>query len=155
MVDNVAITPGSGADIAADEVASVFYQRVKAAFGPDGVAAQAVSLFRSIDLDETEEEVKATAGIVYWVHAVNLSTADRFVKLYNAPAASVTVGTTVPVMTIPLGYGSLDSSMASAVNLRIEADFDTGISIACTTGIADNDTGAPAANDVVVNVGYL
>lgn len=41
MVDNVAITPGSGAIVAADEVpggSGVFYQRVKQAFGADGSA---------------------------------------------------------------------------------------------------------------------
>ena len=39
MADNVAITPGVGAAIAADDIGSVFYQRVKAVLGADGVAA--------------------------------------------------------------------------------------------------------------------
>ena len=38
MADNVPITPGSGTQIAADEVAGVYYQRVKVAIGEDGVA---------------------------------------------------------------------------------------------------------------------
>lgn len=38
MVDNVAITPGSGATVAADEIAGVLYQRVKQTWGPDGTA---------------------------------------------------------------------------------------------------------------------
>lgn len=37
MADNVPITPGTGTSIAADDVGSVFYQRVKVALGPDGV----------------------------------------------------------------------------------------------------------------------
>ncbi len=32
--------------------------------------------------------------------------------------------------------------------------FDTGIMFRITTGIADNDTGAATANDVLVNVDY-
>lgn len=38
MVDNVAITAGSGTSIAADDISSVFYQRVKVGIGADGTA---------------------------------------------------------------------------------------------------------------------
>jgi hypothetical protein len=42
MADNVAITPGSGATIAADDVGSVLYQRVKLGLGADGAATDAL-----------------------------------------------------------------------------------------------------------------
>jgi hypothetical protein len=32
--------------------------------------------------------------------------------------------------------------------------FGTAITVAATTGVANSDTGAPATNDVLVNVGY-
>ena len=38
MADNVAITAGSGTSIAADDISSVFYQRVKISVGADGSA---------------------------------------------------------------------------------------------------------------------
>lgn len=38
MSDNIPITPGSGKTIAADDIASVYYQRVKIAVGADGEA---------------------------------------------------------------------------------------------------------------------
>ena len=38
MADNIGYTPGSGATVAADDIGGVLYQRVKPAFGPDGVA---------------------------------------------------------------------------------------------------------------------
>lgn len=38
MGDNVPVTPGVGATIAADDVGGVMYQRIKVAFGVDGVA---------------------------------------------------------------------------------------------------------------------
>ena len=41
MVDNVAITAGSGTSITADDISSVFYQRVKIAWGVDGSAVDA------------------------------------------------------------------------------------------------------------------
>jgi hypothetical protein len=39
MADNVAITPGSGAVVAADDIGGVLYQRVKPVVGGDGEAA--------------------------------------------------------------------------------------------------------------------
>jgi hypothetical protein len=39
MSDNVTVTAGAGTAIAADNISSVFYQRVKPAFGADGSAA--------------------------------------------------------------------------------------------------------------------
>jgi len=41
LADNVAITAGSGTNIAADDISSVFYQRVKLSLGADGVANDA------------------------------------------------------------------------------------------------------------------
>lgn len=38
MSDNVAVTAGSGTNIAADDISSVFYQRTKTTLGPDGTA---------------------------------------------------------------------------------------------------------------------
>lgn len=42
MADNVAITAGSGTTIAADDVSSVYYQRVKVDLGGDGAASPLV-----------------------------------------------------------------------------------------------------------------
>jgi hypothetical protein len=41
MVDNVAITPGAGATVAADDVGGALHQRVKISLGADGVAVDA------------------------------------------------------------------------------------------------------------------
>jgi hypothetical protein len=38
MADNVGYTPGTGATVAADEIAGVLHQRVKIGVGGDGVA---------------------------------------------------------------------------------------------------------------------
>src|SRR5689334_3210467 len=42
MADNVAITPGSGATVAADDISGVLHQRVKLSIGADGSATDAV-----------------------------------------------------------------------------------------------------------------
>lgn len=38
MADNVAITPGTGVTVAADDIGGVLHQRVKTTWGPDGTA---------------------------------------------------------------------------------------------------------------------
>ncbi len=43
MADNVAITAGAGVSIAADDVSSVFFQKVKLDFGTDGASAPALA----------------------------------------------------------------------------------------------------------------
>lgn len=108
-----------------------------------------LSTFRSIDLDETEEEAKATAGQVYCWAIYNNAAATTYLKFYNATAANVTVGTTTPVDTWPIPAGS-----AAIGCSPIGIAFDTAITVAATTGVADNNTGAPAANDLIVNVYY-
>lgn len=113
-----------------------------------------MTIFRSIDIDESEEEVKATAGQVFSITAFNRTAAPLYLKFYNATAANVTVGTTTPVLTFVVP-GNADSDGAGFVwNNTIGFAFSTAISVACTTGVADNDTGAPGANDCIVIVGY-
>lgn len=110
--------------------------------------------FFSLDIDESEEEVKATAGKLYFVHAVNLTDAPLYLKFYNATAASVTVGTTTPVLVFPVvSQGTVDGA-GFVFNSDIGFAFGTAITVACTTGVANSDTGAPGANACVVNIGY-
>lgn len=112
------------------------------------------SIYRTIDLDETEEEVKATAGTVYGMWVSNLATATRFIKFYNDTAANVTVGTTTPAITIAVPGNSTDDVSGNFGLAGQGIAFSTAICIAATTGIADADTGAPSANDVICNVFY-
>lgn len=120
---------------------------------PQPHTAGGLSIFRSLDIDETEEDVKTSAGQVYGWWITNLATSTRYVKFYNATAANVTVGTTTPVMTLPIPGNSTDDIAANALGAHGIA-FDTAICVAATTGLADNDTGAPSANDVVINIFY-
>ena len=111
--------------------------------------SQGLSVFRSLDLDESEEEVKGSEGVIYGYYFYNANAAIRYLKFYNATAANTTVGTTVPVMTLPL-----PATTAGHVTFSDGVRFSTAITVAATTGLADNDTGAPSAADVIVNVYY-
>lgn len=121
---------------------------------PQPHTAGGLSIFRSLDLDETEEEIKASAGQVYGMWVTNTATSTRFIKFYNATAASVTVGSTTPVITIGIPGNSTDDISGAFGPGGYGIAFDTAITVAATTGIADADTGAPGANEVLVNVFY-
>jgi hypothetical protein len=117
--------------------------------------AGGLSLFRSLDLDETEEDVKTSAGCLYKLRITNLSTSLRYVKIYNATAANVTVGTTTPVDTIVVPPAAASGATVITETFGgVGLTFDTAISMAATTGLADNDTGAPGANELVVSAYY-
>lgn len=107
------------------------------------------SLFRSIDLDETEEDVKTSAGNLYGYYFANTNAAARYLKLYNATAANTTVGTTTPIATF-----YMPPTSAGHVGLPYPISFSTALCAAATTGVADNDTGAPGANDVLFMAWY-
>mgnify|MGYP007073184694 CR=1 FL=1 len=123
---------------------------------PQPHTAGGLSIHRNLDVDESEDDIKTSPGCLYKLRITNRTTSIRYVKLYNDTAANVTVGTTTPIETIPV-----PAAAASDVCVITEAfggmglRFDTALSIAATTGLADNDTGAPGANDVVVSAYYL
>jgi len=93
--------------------------------------------------------LKSSAGQLYTIYAINTNAAVRYLKFYNK-ASAPTVGTDVPVLTLPIpgntaGAGFLLSPGGQGI------EFTTGIAYATTTGVADADTGAVAANELVVN----
>jgi hypothetical protein len=112
------------------------------------------TLYKNIDVDETEDEIKGAAGQVYWIHAMNLSNAVRYLKLYNATAATVVVGTTVPDLTFPIPTQGDTNGAGFTLSIPNGIAFGTAITVAATTGVADNDASAPGANEIVVNLGY-
>ena len=98
--------------------------------------------------------VKATAGQLYEIVAENFNTAIRYLKIYDK-ATSPTVGTDTPIWTIAIPPASA-SGQVGGVSKTIPKGIAlaSGLAIALTTGLADSDTGAVNANDVVLNLGY-
>lgn len=112
-----------------------------------------LSIFRSIDLDEGAlEQVKGSAGALYGGFVTNLATTTRFVKFYNA--TSGTIGSGTPVMTFAIPGNATDDIGATWNSGGIGIPFSTGICVGASTGVLDNDTGAPGANEVVINLWY-
>lgn len=105
---------------------------------------------RNLDIDESEDDVKTSAGKLYGFTITNLHTATVYVKFFNATAASVTYGSTTPylVYAIPASTG-LTKDLAAGI------DFSTAISVGASLGVADADaTAIPSANLVVGTIDY-
>lgn len=112
--------------------------------------------FRSLDVDETKSQCKATAGKLFWVHAMNMTASVVYLKIYDNTSAGTTVGTTTPVFTFPLP--TLATTNGAGFNINFGPSgitFGTGITFVAVTGLADASTGAPATNAVFVNAGFL
>lgn len=98
-----------------------------------------------------DTNVKASAGQVYAISASNVNAAVRYLKLYNK-ASAPTVGTDTPVAVFAIPGATTGGVGTLSIDCGIA--FATGIGFGTTTGVADNDTGAVAANEIVVNLFY-
>lgn len=94
--------------------------------------------------------LKASAGTLYTVTASNTGAATAYLKLYNK-ASAPTVGTDVPVLTIPIAAGSAAHFDWPPQGFR----FATGIAYAITNLAPDSDTTAIAAAQVKVMWSYI
>ena len=97
--------------------------------------------------------IKAGGGTVYSVDAFNNATTIAYVKLYNASAAP-TCGSGTPFARYMIPYGASSSGGGFNVSNINGDSYGLGIYMCITTGIADNDTTAPAASTYIVNVHY-
>ncbi len=144
QMNGVAVTMGSG-------VVGTGVQRVTLATDvalpvPATPTASAVNSAASTN----STNIKGSAGTVYGIVASNINAAIRYVKFYNK-ATAPTVGTDVPILVIPIPATSVVSINCGALGLR----FGTGIGLGITTGAADTDTGAVAANEIKVVTDYV
>lgn len=95
--------------------------------------------------------VKASAGQVYSVQVFNTNAAARYLKLYNK-ASAPTVGTDTPVKTLTIPGATTGAGLVLSWPQGLA--FGTGIAFALTTGAADSDTAAVAANEIIVGLDY-
>ena len=84
--------------------------------------------------------------LVGW-NLINPNTSNVYLKLYNAAAyTDVTVGTTIPVRTLLIpGSGTAFLSNED----KFQLNFNLGLVVAITSGMADNNTGAPSSGSYV------
>lgn len=157
MADNFITNAGSGGTtFASDDLGgspAVHYPRVKVSQGSDGVAQDGWTPARLLSAASTNAtSLKASAGQIGLIVAVNTNAAVRYLKLYNRTSAP-TVGTDTPILTIPIPGSTAGAGIA--ISIPGGLNFTTGIAYALTTGAADADTGAVAANEIVLTLGYV
>lgn len=112
---------------------------------------QGLTPFRTLDCNTTPLQVQTSGvkrGNIGWGFAANKAASPRYIKFYDSVAAP-TLGAGTPVMTI-----ALPTNWSGMIFDKIALYFANGIWVLCTTGVADNDTSAPTANDVVLNLGW-
>lgn len=114
-------------------------------------ADSGINISSSISTNDTNAIVISTKpGTVYQVDAYANGTTLAYIKLYDATTATCGSGTPKARYLIPYGTAS---SGGGFVTPNINGDaYAAGIVMCITTGIADSDTGAPAANAYIVNL---
>ena len=152
MVDNVTLNAGSGgAVVAADDVSSVFYQRIKLTPGGDGAAAYGCtnySYLAAASANQDSQHPKASAGVLYGLTVTNSNAAARYIKLYNLASGATSASTVWRRYLIPAGGGVRETFPLGVV-------FDTGLGFRLTTEAADNGATAVAAAEIMVNLEYV
>ena len=119
---------------------------------PNTTGANGTTPYKLISLATTNANVvKATPGNLYSIIAIGLTSTVRYLKLYSK-ASAPTVGTDVPVMTIPIPANTQGAGVAIPFSMGV--NFPLGIAIAITSGAADNDAVAVGAGDVIINLTY-
>jgi hypothetical protein len=109
-----------------------------------------INVFSKIAANNTTAvPITTNRATVYSIDAFNNGTTIAYVKLYNGAA---TCGSGTPQARYMIPFGT--SSAGGGFNLsNINGDvYVNGITMCITTGIADNDTSAPAASTYIVNV---
>lgn len=114
-----------------------------------GVPYGGAETYKNIDLGATKQQIKATQGNIYGWHLYNAAASTRFFKFVYRPAASVTVGTTVPDLVLPIPAGA-----AANVAMPDGVNFRNGLTAYCVTAVADNSTAAPSTNDCQIELFY-
>ena len=95
---------------------------------------------KNLDVGTTDIAIKSTQGYVCGWYLFNASASTRYFKFYNGTVSNV-------IVPVPAG---------AAANIWFDGGllYSTAITLACTTGLADNNSGAPTANDCVADVFY-
>lgn len=151
MPDNFPVTPGTGLQVATDEIGSVHFQRVKVTFGVDGVA--------------TDASPNAPLPVVAATFADNL--AANFTRPANTTAYAVgdiVANSTTAGSVVPLSFTAARLSAGSfrvrrvkvskSNNVLTAAQFRVHFFTASPT-IANGDNGVFSTSGTADYVGYI
>lgn len=112
--------------------------------------ATPTTLFRNSTASTNAVSMKASAGTLTDVVVTNTGASVAYLKLYNK-ASAPTVGTDIPVFTLPIPAGAPADLNFGPLGQR----FSTGIAFAITAGASDADATAVAAGDIKAALTYI
>lgn len=96
--------------------------------------------------------VKAGRGVITLLTVINTNAAVRYLRFYDTNILPVAgSGSPVRKFAIPASATGAGFVLAPMLPMR----FMVGIAYTLTTGVADTDTGALTANDVVLTLEYI
>lgn len=104
--------------------------------GPTGGATP----IRLTAVNATAQAIKATGGTLYGLQVSNTSAAAAFVQVFNVAAASVTAGTTVPLLEVVVAATTGYTTLPVGAN---GIAFGAAISV-CSATAAGGGTGSAA-----------
>jgi len=111
MADNVPITAGAGTNIAADDVSSVFYQRVKLSLGADGVAVDAVAGAGAVSTGVQRMTLASDDPAVVALQAIQAATGAVLVPSAGTLVKGLTAAMTGTTSTAVTGMGAAGASL--------------------------------------------
>lgn len=115
-------------------------------------ATKVPKVYRDTALNSTAVQVSSSPVVLNGINIINTNNSsanNAFVKFYNA--ASATVGTTAIARTISCPHGT---SVFIPTSEFGQMYFDTAMSVAVTSAVADNNTSALAI-PLHIEIGYM
>lgn len=94
-----------------------------------GAASGGLSPLKLNALTNSAVSVKASAGQLFVIQCGNTNSTEIYVQVFNVASGSVSVGSTVPTLSIPIAASSTGGFAMSWIGLQ----FSTAISVAATT----------------------
>jgi hypothetical protein len=108
-------------------------------------AAGGASGYNNTDVQETDVQIKGSAGKIFSIYAWNMTAGPLWLKLHNALAASVTPGTTAPTYDLMVPANADSDGAGFVIPLPpMGLQFSTGITIygSATRGTTAADVGS-------------
>jgi len=145
MADNVAVTAGTGTAIAADDVSSVFYQKVKLDLGTDGVSAPALAGAGAVATGVQRVTLASDDPAV-----VDLAAIEVLLGTIDADTSNITACNTGAVVVASGAITETNSGTIAGDTTSI----DTKIT-ACNTGAVVLSSGTVTTVSTVTNLSQM
>lgn len=155
MADNVNITPGTGQVIAADDVSSVFFQKIKLDLGTDGATAPAVAGAGVVSTGVQRITLASDDPGVALLTTIDVDTGAMVTDLAAIEVLLGTIDTDTGAMAVDLAALEVDLAAIEVLQTTIAGDTTSidGKITACNTGAVVLATGSAAIGKLAANTG--